>query len=159
MGITVRRMQPDDAPAVYTLFDRVLAIIPYYNDLAKAAERTKYRAEQLVADCAADPDAVLVAELDGAIVGYCISRMDDDLVWLSWFGADPDVRHRGVGSALLRELAVSAVRRGAHKVWCDTRTDNTRSQSVLVKADYVRVCELTNHWFGQDFYLWEKTLG
>jgi len=156
--VTIRRMKSDEATTTALLLREVVAGLPYYNERAKSEELAKYGPEALARDVEADPDAVLVAVLDEQVVGFCINRYDDGLLWLSWFGVRPDARERGVGAALLAAFAATASRRRAHKLWCDTRTDNVRSQSVLSKAGFRKICTLSNHWYGQDFILWESPL-
>jgi ribosomal protein S18 acetylase RimI-like enzyme len=127
----------------------------YYNERARRAELAKYTADALRALVAEDPQAVLVARDGTGLAGFCISRFDDGTIWLSWFGTDVRARGRGVGASLLATLAATLPSRHAHKIWCDTRTDNVQSQSVLGRAGFRRIATLTNHWYGQDYYLWE----
>ena len=104
---------------------------------------------------AADVDSVLVATVNTQIVGFCFSNIDDGLIWLSWFGVRPEYRRHGIGTALLNALDARAKRAGAHKVWCDCRTDNVASRATLADSGYREICTLVNHWYGQDFLLWE----
>lgn len=152
----IRRMRLDDAAAVARLFEQVVTALPYYNDRAKQGEMSKYGPSELRTLTESEPDSVLVAEIDGELAGFCISRYDDGVIWLSWFGVREDKRSRGIGSALLSSLEQSCAARRCHKIWCDTRVPNERSAHLLQKAGFSKICELTNHWYGQDFYLWEK---
>lgn len=127
----------------------------YYNERAIAAELTKYTAEKLRAMAGEDPNAILVARDGDGLGGFCISRFDDGTVWLAWFGTAARVRGHGVGAALLAALAATLPSRHAHKIWCDSRVDNVESKSVLERAGYKRIATLVNHWYGQDYYLWE----
>jgi len=129
--------------------------LAYYNERARRAELAKYTADGLRALAAADPQAVLVARDGTAMVGFCVSRFDDGTIWLLWFGTAVHARGRGVGAALLAALAATLPSRQAHKVWCDSRTDNVESKSVLERAGFRRIATLTDHWFGQDYFLWE----
>jgi RimJ/RimL family protein N-acetyltransferase len=148
-------MRPEEAEATSELFQAVLDAIPYYNDWAKSSERDRYTAAALHQSTQGEPDSVLVALVGDNIVGFLFSRYDDGVIWLAWFGTALDKRHGGVGSALLAALVESARARKIHKIWCDTRTTNTTSQSVLRNAGFVKLCEVRNHWYGQDFFLWE----
>ncbi|MDQ8154617.1 MAG: GNAT family N-acetyltransferase [Gemmatimonadota bacterium] len=141
--------------ALAALMRAVIEPLGYYNARAKRAELMKYDADGLRTLTADDPAAVLVARDGARLVGFCVSRYDDATVWLSWFGTASDARGRGIGAALLAALGRTIPGRGAHKVWCDSRVENVESKAVLERAGFVRVATLTNHWFGQDFYLWE----
>lgn len=155
-GLTVRPMERSESPRVADLVRAVVAPLSYYTEEARAAEMAKYTPEKLEALAAEDGHAVLVAEREGEVVGFCISRYDDGVVWLAWFGVREDARGGGVAGALLSALERSTRLRGCHKIWCDTRTDNVRSQRVLERAGFTRICTITRHWYGQDFHLWEK---
>ncbi len=146
---------PHEFDALAALMRSVIEPLAYYNARAKRAEVMKYTAEALRTLAADDPGAVLVARDGERLVGFCVSRYDDATVWLSWFGTASDARGRGIGSSLLHALGRTLPGRGAHKVWCDSRVENVESKSVLERAGFKRVATLTNHWFGQDFYLWE----
>jgi ribosomal protein S18 acetylase RimI-like enzyme len=156
--VFVRPMTESDAPEVALVIKSVIEPLDYYNDRARGEELSKYRADELARMCADDPDAVLVALSEQHIAGFLISHYDDGLLWLSWFGVAEHCRQRGVGAALLAAFEETAPRRRAHKVWCDTRVPNEASARLLERAGFVRICELKNHWYGQDFFIWEKPL-
>jgi ribosomal protein S18 acetylase RimI-like enzyme len=150
-------MELGEAAQVAALLKSVIESTDYYNDRAKREEIAKYSGKDLEDEVAADPNAVLVARLAGEIAGLCISRYDDGLLWLSWFCTSGVHRGRGIGLSLLEALGTTLTIRKAHKIWCDTRSDNARAQRVLARAGFVRLCDLRNHWYGQDFVLWEWT--
>lgn len=137
------------------LLGRVISDLPYYSDRAKVEEIGKYSESELRDSVDTDSDSVIVARDNGRIVGFCISKYDDGLIWLSWFATDAAYRGRGIGGQLLAALGKTLPHRRAHKLWCDTRTDNVASQHVLERFGFRRIAELTNHWYGQDFFLWE----
>ncbi|MFZ2491416.1 MAG: GNAT family N-acetyltransferase [Thermoanaerobaculia bacterium] len=149
-------MADDEAIKTSVLIAAVIADLPYYNERAKRDETAKYAAAELTQLAHDDPDSVLVATMGSQIVGFCISKYDDATIWLSWFGVAPANRSTGMGRRLLEALELTVRRRGAHKIWCDTRTDNVRSQAVIQRFGFRRITEIANHWYGQDFVLWEK---
>jgi len=151
-------MDPGEASALVDLIVSVVSTLSYYNDRAREEEIAKYRKENLVEMVKDDPDSVLVARIDGRLAGFCLSYYDDGLLWLSWFGVATDSRGIGIGRRLIAALEESAPKRGCHKVWCDTRVPNVQSAQVLTRAGYKQLCRLENHWYGQDFFLWEKVL-
>jgi ribosomal protein S18 acetylase RimI-like enzyme len=152
---TVGPVEDHEVDALASLMRHTILAIPYYNDEAKAVEVAKFNAYGLRALVAADPQAVLVSRDATALTGFCVSRYDDGPVWLTWFGTAEHARGRGVGAALLSALADTLPSRGAHKIWCDSRTENKESISVLERAGFTRIATLTNHWHGQDYFLWE----
>jgi ribosomal protein S18 acetylase RimI-like enzyme len=144
-----------EVDALVTLMRDTIQPLAYYNERARAAELAKYTSEGLRASVAEDPQAVLVARDDRGLIGFCISRFDDGTIWLSWFGTAAGARGRGIGASLLAALAKTLPSRHAHKVWCDSRVDNVESKSVLERAGFRRIATLANHWYGQDYFLWE----
>ena len=156
--VFVERLRPTQAELAARLIKSVIEAIPYYNERAKHEETAKYGSQNLLALAQEDPDSVLLALISSEPVGFCLSRYDDGLLWLSWFGVMPSYRRRGIGKALLDSLALTAPARRAHKLWCDTRTENIQSATLLANAGFEKICELRNHWYGQDFYLWQRPL-
>ena len=154
--VRVERLHPRDAARVAALMREVIAAVPYYSDEAKRSETGKYGEEALREAAGADPDAVLVAKAGDDVLGFCVSRYDDGLIWLSWFGVHPAWRGAGVADLLLARLEEATRARGIHKVWCDSRTENLPSRRALARAGFREICTVTHHWYGQDFVLLEK---
>ena len=152
---TVRPATDGEIDALAVLMRETIAAVPYYNEQAKRAEFARYDAAALRVLAAGDPQAVLVARDDSGVIGFCLSRFDDATIWLSWFGTAAHARGRGIGGALLSALAATLPSRGAHKIWCDCRTDNVESISALERAGFRRIATLANHWYNQDYFLWE----
>lgn len=156
--VVVRRMEPAEAQPVAALIEALIMSLAFYDRRARAAECALYTAEYLIEAQRADPDAVLVAERARAIVGFCVSRYDDDLIWLSWFGKRLGETGKGIGAALLADLHRRRRAAGVHKIWCDSRSDNHASRACLARAGYREICLLTDHWFRQDYVLLERRL-
>ena len=152
---TIGNVAEHEMDALAVLMRETIEPLSFYNKRARRAELARYTARGLGALAAADPQSVLVARDGDALVGFCVSRFDDGTIWLSWFGTAAHARGRGIGAALLAALAETLATRHAHKIWCDSRVENTRSRSVLERAGFQRIATLTNHWYGQDYYLWE----
>lgn len=156
MDLTVAGMHNDDAQGVSALFNQIVQALPYYNSTAKESEIKKYSADLLQSFVEQEPESVLVAKCKGELAGFCFSENDDGLVWLAWFAVHPSFRRQGVGLALLKRLEDMAREKKSHKIWCDCRTENQASRVALTKQGYVELCTVRNHWYGQDFILWEK---
>jgi RimJ/RimL family protein N-acetyltransferase len=155
-SLTIDVMDRDDADSVSLLFTQIVEALPYYNATAKSSEIKKYSAELLRCSVLDEPESVLVAKRDGELAGFCISENDDGLIWLAWFAVHPSFRKQGTGLALLTRLEDHARNQKSHKIWCDCRTENKASQLALSKQGYTQLCIVRNHWYGQDFILWEK---
>lgn len=155
--LSARAAKEGDLGDVVSLFREMLNATPYYNGLAKKGERAKYTAGSLKAKLREDRYSVLVVRGGPGLLGFAFSHFDDYLVWLDWLAVDPAFRRRGVGSALLQKLVETAPARRAHKVWCDSRTTNEPSMATLRSNGFREIAELKNHWYGQDFLLWERS--
>jgi ribosomal protein S18 acetylase RimI-like enzyme len=155
---SIGRMRAGEAEELNHLFVRIVEALPYYNNFAKRSEIAKYSPESLRDLAEKELDSVLVARVDDQIVGFCFSESDDGLVWLAWFGVDPLFRRHGVGAQLLEKLEETVRNGRSHKIWCDCRTENEASKVALTKRGYIQLCTVRNHWYGQDFILWEKSL-
>lgn len=155
LQVPIGGLETSQAEAVSELIANTVRPLEYYNARAKAEEIAKYTAAKLVEMSQEDPDSVLVACAGPRPVGFCLSKYDDGLIWLAWFGVDAGFRGVGLGSELLHALAKTLEARRAHKIWCDTRTENYRSQHVLEKFGFKKVAHLRNHWYGHDFFIWE----
>ena len=151
-------MRPGEAVAVSRLIRRVILGCYASHPKAKLGESAKYTPSRLRARIKRDRDAVFVAISDRRIVGFCVNCKDDGVLQLEWYGVDPAHRQHGMGQRLLQHLINSGRRRGCHKVWCDTNSDNRASARVLTHAGFEPVCTLENHWYGQDFILWQKVI-
>lgn len=148
-------MRADEAQQVAMMIRNAIEPLDYYNDRARGEEMAKYRAEGLLAMSHEDADSILLARSGEDLLGFCLSRYDDGVVWLSWFGVAEAHRGKGIGRLLLDALAATLPKRRSHKIWCDTRTNNVRSQRVLTEAGFRQIARIDNHWYGQDFFLWE----
>jgi RimJ/RimL family protein N-acetyltransferase len=143
---------------VSALFAEIVLSLPYYNEAAKSSEVSKYSPSRLEQMIDTDMGSVQVVTVDMRIAGFCFSNIDDGLIWLSWFGVKPEFRRRGIGTTLLSALDERAKRAGAHKIWCDCRTNNVASRVTLANSGYREIGTLFNHWYGQDFLLWEHSV-
>jgi ribosomal protein S18 acetylase RimI-like enzyme len=156
LPIKIGPMADKEAEDLSVMFKQIVICLPYYNEIAKKSEIAKYSPQLLRASESETPNSVLVARYGRKLVGFCFNKDDDGIVWLAWFGVHPSYRRQGVGIALLQKLEEIARNRSSHKIWCDCRTENEASKTALSNYGYVEVCTIRNHWYGQDFILWEK---
>ncbi len=155
-NFTLRFAKQEDAISLAAIIKTLIAGIPYYNDLAKQNETTRYNAAALSLKIKEDPYSVIIAETNNRIAGFCTNRFDDYTIWLEWFGVTDEHRGKGLTKLLLQKLEKTVLTRECHKIWCDSRTSNTAAIHLLTNAGYSQIGTIKNHWYKQDFILWEK---
>lgn len=157
-AIILRPATEKDSVALAGTIRQLIAGIPYYNELAKQHEIQRYNEAALALKIEEDPHAVLLACNGNHIAGFCISRFDDYTIWLEWFGVADDYRGQGLTRQMLQQLETTLAARSCHKIWCDCRTSNQAAIHLLISAGYSQIATVKNHWYGQDFILWEKLI-
>lgn len=80
--------------------------------------------------------AVLVAEVDGAVVGYACVELVDGHAHLEQLSVDPAVGGRGVGTALLDAVAAWAAARGDAEVTLTTFRDVPFNAPLYARRGY-----------------------
>ena len=157
MKTYIRRPKESELPTVRKIFLDVLGEIPYYSALAKRDESRKYTVSKLVTKLREARYSVVCAlNVSDDIVGFLFSHFDDYTIWLDWIGVSRNERNAGTATLLLKDSFRTARLRGCHKVWCDCRTTNEPSKAMLEKNGFTRIAEIKNHWYRQDFILWER---
>ena len=156
--IALRKATEKDAAPLATAIENLINGIPYYNPLAKQHEIARYSAAALALKIKEDPYAVILACNENEIAGFCISRFDDYTIWLEWFGVTEKYRGAGITKQLLHALEKTVAERECHKIWCDCRTSNQAAIHLLGNTGYTQMVTVKNHWYGQDFILWEKII-
>jgi ribosomal protein S18 acetylase RimI-like enzyme len=156
--ITVAEMRAAQAVAVGRCVEEVISPLEYYSETARQSEIAKYTSQELALSVRQDPFSVLIALKDDDVAGFCLSHVDDGIIWLSWIGVSPSFRGCGIAGALLRRLEETVRPRQCHKIWCDCRTNNVKSKSLLSAVGYRIICTVENHWYGHDYYLWERII-
>ena len=77
------------------------------------------------------PEWVVVAEVDGAAVGYATLNVDDEgLGWVGENGVHPDYRRRGIGKQLHEEVLRRLKATGATLVFAMTTLENSGARAV-----------------------------
>lgn len=86
-----------------------------------------------------DTRRYLVAEIDGAPVGYAGLLVVDTTADIQTIGVLPPFEGRGIGRAMLTELLTEARRRGADNVMLEVRADNPRAQQLYTRFGFERI--------------------
>lgn len=155
--VHLRSPKANELPVVRKMFLNILKEIPYYNSIAKRDESRKYTVSKLAEKLRGDRYSLICAlNSSDEIIGFLFSHFDDYTIWLDWIGVSSNERKAGIATLLLRESFRTARLRGCHKVWCDCRATNEPSKAMLENAGFRKITEIRNHWYKQDFILWEK---
>ncbi|MER6027043.1 GNAT family N-acetyltransferase [Streptomyces sp. NPDC001851] len=119
-------------PAVHTDLDAVLA---FWKTAAEGTSISDDRdgVERLVAR---DPEALILAEQGGELVGTVIAGFDGWRCHLYRLAVHPERRRRGIGSALLAAAEERFVRLGGRRADAMVLVRNERAQHAWSAAGY-----------------------
>ncbi len=123
--VSIRPMQEDDLPNVCDVDCAAFGYV-WRNSL----ESLKIAFNQAV--------IATVAEDEDGIVGYQISTPTPIGGHLARLAVLPDVQHKGIGYAIVRDLLVQFGRRKAWRVTVNTQEDNIASLKLYEKAGFSR---------------------
>ncbi len=154
----IRNAELYDLEQIEKLFVQTVNEIPYYNELAKSNEISHYTFENLIEKIKEDKYSIIIAIENDKLLGFCFNRFDDYTIWLEWIITQKDYRKSGIGNMILKKLQEYSLKRKCHKIWCDCRTTNAISKSFLEKFGFKFIVELKNHWYKQDFYIFDKEI-
>ena len=124
---TLRRMRWWDVPVAHRIETEIFpdpwSVETFWSELAHVPESRHY----------------LVAEQDGAVVGYaglvCTGAQAD----VQTLAVAPGQQGRGLGGELLRTLLAEARRRGATEVLLEVRAENTVAQQLYARHGFERI--------------------
>ncbi|MFJ6087068.1 GNAT family N-acetyltransferase [Streptomyces sp. NPDC092369] len=117
------------------------AVLAFWKGAAEGTSISDDRdgVERLVAR---DPEALILAELDGELVGTVIAGFDGWRCHLYRLAVHPERRRQGIGSALLRAAEERFVRLGGRRGDAMVLTRNETGQHAWRAAGYTR----EEHW-------------
>lgn len=108
------------------------------------------------------PDMFLIAEGDGAVIGYAIgeveSRGAERVGHVMNIAVAPEWRRRGLAGRLLDELEHRFAEKGASASYLEVRASNTPAKTLYQKRGYVEAGNLPNYYRDEDGIAMEKTL-
>ena len=150
-GLTIRAATGPQCPIVAALEAR------YFPGLALSSEQVRYYANR-------GPGLVLVALLDGRVIGYLVAmlarRGRSPTLWIVTMGVAPSRRRRGVGKRLLRRAISWGLRVGAARVKLEVSTRNAEAVR-LYKSIGFEVEETMPGYYqpGRDAFRMSRALG
>ncbi|MEU7888534.1 GNAT family N-acetyltransferase [Microbispora bryophytorum] len=124
-GVRVRHGALDDVPTV----------LRFWLDAAENTDRHD-DAGKVVALIERDPEALLVAEIDGRVVGTLIAGWDGWRAHLYRLAVDPAHRRTGIGSLLIRAAEERFRKFGAFRADAMVLHDNTLAHHAWASAGY-----------------------
>lgn len=154
--VTTRALEVADLSAAAALLETAIASSPHYNAVAKLEEIAAHTPAKLQTNLELDALSAIGLFEGDQLAGVIVSSVDAGLLWLGWIVVGDAWRGHGLSHVLMRAFEASAAKRGVHKIWCDSRIGNTASKVLLERHGYAVAVVLERHWYGLDYYLWEK---
>ncbi|MEV7175270.1 GNAT family N-acetyltransferase [Kitasatospora sp. NPDC093679] len=125
--IAIRTARPDEIPALLAFWARAAEGTSITDDEAGVARLIER-----------DPQALLVAELDGVLAGTVIAGFDGWRCHLYRLAVDPGLRRRGVGGALIAAAEARFAELGGRRADAMVLEHNTLGQGAWAGAGYRR---------------------
>jgi ribosomal protein S18 acetylase RimI-like enzyme len=135
-SVNIREMSISDLAAVYALGERVFPA-----DKWPALYRT-WDEYELAMHFASDGETCLVAELDGAVVGFALGsllakrRSAWNYGYLVWLGVEPATGRKGIASRLFERMTELFIHHGARMILVDTDADNETALAFFRKQGF-----------------------
>ena len=110
----------------------------------------RWTAKRVAASIRATNVNVLVARVDGRIIGFGIMRYDDDDAHLDLFAVAPEFRRLGVGRQLLQWLEKCAIVAGTFEIALEVRANNDAAQIFYKRMGYQPQLSLPGYYQGTE---------
>lgn len=118
--------------------DEVGELIEFWSRAGENAERPADQPGAVERLIERDPEALIVAEIGGQVVGTIIAGWDGWRANLYRLAVAPEHRGRGVGRRILTAAEDQLRGRGAERFCAMVLNDNTLGQSLWAATDYVQ---------------------
>ena len=126
MMMDIRPFHESDEPEVIALWAEVFAYTAAHNR-PQAVIRQKLAVQR---------ELFLVARLDGRLAGTVLGGYDGHRGWVYSLAVRPDLRRRGVGTALMRHVERELASRGCPKINLQVLTTNAATVAFYEKLGY-----------------------
>tara|TARA_R110000868_G_scaffold164646_1_gene397374 strand:+ start:63 stop:548 length:486 start_codon:yes stop_codon:yes gene_type:complete len=136
----------------------VISPLQFFSQEARTKEIEKFNSDNLWAFVENKHRCNIVAIDNGEVVGFLFGVVDANVMWVLWIGMKEKHRRLDHMRTLWEMMEDWCRTKGISKVWCDTNQLNTPSIQFVQKLGYTKLADLTNYWYGHDYFLWEKTL-
>ena len=156
--IKVSALKASDVFKYHRLIGRVINHTYYYSLSARKKEIAGYSMKWLQAGIKNTKRILLCAKDRDKVVGFLFGYVSTGMLHLIWLGVDSNYRKVGIGQQLMLKTEAWGRGKKVHKIWFDTRVNNKQSIPLVIKLKYRKVALLKKHYYGQDFFIWEKLL-
>jgi len=156
MDLKIEYAKKWDLQMINKIFVEIVDSLKYYNEKAKRDEKNYFNLNELEKKLKEDKYSIIIIMDNNVIIGFCFSKYDDCIIWLEWVWLIEEYRWKKIINKILDSLEESAIKRNCHKIWCDSRTENISSLKAFQRNWYEIITTLKNHWYWQDFLLWQK---
>ena len=159
-GIAVRNARPDDELALGRLGALLVAVHHAFDAdrfIAPGPGSERGYGRYLVSQIGREEVILLVAERDGAVLGYAYAGVEGP-DWMALRGpagviydilVEPGHRRQGIGGLLLNAVLDALAARGAPRVVLSTATPNHVAQRLFAAAGFrSTMIEMTREWPG-----------
>lgn len=123
--IFIRNFRPADLSRVY--------------DIEKQSFKDPYHVLFLINLYDLYPDGFFVAEKDGIVIGYAISRVIDTRGHVLAIAIAPEYRLQGIGKALMNRVIQHFLDNGIKSVWLEVRASNRGALMFYKKLGFYEV--------------------
>jgi ribosomal protein S18 acetylase RimI-like enzyme len=130
----------------------------HYSLHAREEEIKKFSKKSILHDIRHKDHIYIIAKRKNDIVGFACGYFDAETFWMDWICVEKDTRRKGVAKEIINFLIKTTKKNKAYKIWCDTRTTNKHAINLMKKMKFKKTGLFKKHWYGQDFYFWERIL-
>ena len=156
MKITI--LKRSDIKQSLHLIQKIIDKTFYYSKLARKKEVERFSPAIVQKELKDKSSLFLVAKDKRKIIGVLNGYYEAGMFWIDWIVVDFKFRRNKIAESLVNYLEKKLKKEKIHKIWCDCRTVNKESIALLKKLEFKRIIKIKEHWYKQDFYLWQKRL-
>jgi ribosomal protein S18 acetylase RimI-like enzyme len=98
---------------------------------------------ELSKQLARDRDLVLVAEVDGRVVGAIVGTMDRSTGFFYCLAVHPDYQGRGIGRRLVASLEERFRQKGVKRIWITIDEGTKKLLPFYLHLGYANICDTT----------------
>lgn len=141
-----------------TLRRAVAADAPYIAATERECIDCPWSQSQIADEIADARTTFIVAEENGALIGYASAKTVLDECEFGNIAVAKDMRRRGVARAIMTELLTELKRNGGAKVFLEVRSDNAAAISLYERFGFERVRVRSGYYNGKDATVMIKNL-